>query len=222
MHVDCDFIPSRYHDARRIRRMLQRRVVGVIVLLAVMAVWFYTNQSRIARADAMMDDAEAQQLQVANVAAYKLQLLQQRSGLNDLQKMLNTLTGDRDLVLIISELSRRVPETIVLTKCDVTVPSIYRFGIETDPKDADKTVPIANKTLLQSAGLFGDESAATMVLEGIGAGDSAIIDFAADLDRSPLFFKVKFDVLEDVVFEQRPGKTFSLTCRLTRHRGQAS
>jgi len=222
MHVDCDFIPSRYHDARRMRNMVQRRVVGVVALVAVMAIWFYTNQSRIVRAEAMMDDAEAQQLQVANVAAYKLQLLQQRSGLNDLQDMLSTLSGDRDLVLIVAELSRRVPTTIVLTKCDVMVPSIYQYGIETDPKGADNKIPLKNKVLLQSTGLFDDESAATMVLQGIGAGDSEIIDFAADLDRSPLFFKVKFDVLEDVVLEGRPGKTFRLTCRLTRHRGEAS
>lgn len=204
------------------RNMVQRRAIGVVVLVAVMTVWFYTNQSRIARADAMMEEAEAQQQQVANVAAYKLQLLKQQSGLSDLQEMLSTLSGDRDLVLIVAELSRRVPVSIVLTKCDVTIPSIYQYGIETDPNNADKTVPLKNKVILQSSGIFGDESTATMELEGIGASDAAIIEFVADLDRSPLFFKVDFRVLEDVVFEGRPGKTFSLTCRLTRHRGSES
>ena len=220
--MNCDFIPVSYHHAKRIRFMLRRRVVGLVVLLAVMGFWYYSNASRIARADAMMQDAEAQQREVATVAAYKLQLLQQRSGLNDMQRMLQTLSGDRNLVYILSDLSQRVPDAIVLTKCEVDIPSLHRYAVETDPQQPVKGVPLNKKLLLQSHGLLGEDEAAKMLLHGVGANTAEIIDFAAELEQSSLFYKVNPDVLDNVVFEGRPGKTFRLTCLLARHRGGQS
>jgi len=206
--------------------MVRRRAVGLVALFAIMAVWIGANENRLDTAQAMMDDIGAQKSEIENVASHKVEMERARAALSDLQILLSELTGRRSLVIVFGEISRRIPEDIVLTGCRFYEPTLCDHGLsesETAPNDQRPNTASPRHTNRASASRRADAEPLRhgLTLVGVGLSIPDIIDFAAALDKSPLFVRVNMDVKEAIVYAGRPARRFELTCRIVRQEEEA-
>jgi len=219
---DCDFIPNEYRERQRVRRMVRHRAIAMASLFGVMIVWFLSNHYRLSSAQAMMTDVAAQKSELERVAAIRQDMEQARSVLQNLRQLLGELSGHRSLVPVFADLSRRIPDSIVLTACRLYEPAICEYAI---PESEVGAVREGREALIRSRARAANApkiDAGTMYrgLELIGVARTIpdIIEFNAALDRSPLFFHVTMEVKDPVIHLGQPARRFEIRCRLTPQR----
>lgn len=218
---DCDFIPAVYHEQRNVRRLLRKHVSGVVVLFAICLIWFGSHRHRIKSAEAFMADIELQKAELDVVAARKSEMERARAVLKNLQDLMDELAGSRSLVTVFGELSRRIPDSIVLTGCHLYEPSLSEYSVNVENNGSTVAgigfSPKRPGIAFQSASpevVEVDSMRRGLTLVGVARSVPDIIDFAASLDKSPAFYEVDMDVREATLYAGRPAHRFRMTCQI--------
>jgi len=213
--IDCDFIPSDFHDARTIRNAIRRRAAAVGALLAIMAIWLVAHFHQARSAQAMLNDVASQEQQLALTADIKAEMESERARLARHQALLAQLEGHVSLVLVLSELSRRLPITIVLTSVEINHPMFAAFA-RLDPSVPQSPHP-DNSSAAHRNGSARDSATpnvAWLRITGVSARKPDIVTFAAALESSPLFDRIHLQVDKPVAWAGRRGESFEMACHL--------
>lgn len=212
---ECDFIPDHYREERAFRRSIRVRVSGFGVILSIMVLWCVAHGHRLAGAEAMQSEISLQLDQVETNAAKKRAMDSQLAELRSRQRLIEKLSGRASLVLVFSELSRRQPEMVVLTDVSVDCSSLAAYTEQTAASPVSGIPPS-----VQPGGVKLEVSQepptmqARLKLSGIAVSLPDIIQFAAALEKSPLFDRVTMKVNDSTVWAGRSAERFELTCEL--------
>jgi Tfp pilus assembly protein PilN len=238
---DCDFIPARYRDAWALRRALKLRASGVGMLAVIMALWVVAHQHRVSSAQAMVAGVEQQDRQIQIHLAKKQQMEVERAALESRQRLIEQLEAGTDLVVVFSDISGRMPDTIVLTSITAHCPALSRYAAEeassSSPEELPATpsvppalhnlLPAATRSALSKSGMYVQppkppENATewdSVTMIGIARELPDVIAFAAALENSRLFNRVQMEMKEPVVWAGRKAQQFEIRCDLARQVG---
>jgi Tfp pilus assembly protein PilN len=210
--TDCDFIPHDYHLAADHRRAVRLRAMGVGCVALMMLVWFGAHHQELGAAHAMLTDIQAQQQQVRIHLDRKGALVAERAHLDEHRDLLAALGDRARLVVVFADLSRRLPNRVVLT----------RFGVDRSP-----AVPAPDPAAPAPAGKAAEKTALEPELtprlrvSGVAVTTSDILEFAAELEKSPLFDRVDVNITGPAQWNRRRVQGFELDCDLVRQMGGA-
>ena len=165
-----------------------------------------------------MSEIHGQKSQIESVAARKLEMEQARTVLENLRNLLDELSGRRSLMPVFGDLSRRMPESIVLTSCQLYEPIFSDYSVIDLDSGMDPDSPAALANTLASAARDTAQDVVPehrgLKLVGVASTIPDIINLAAELDRSPLFFQVDMEIKEPTVYLGQPARRFEVRCRL--------
>jgi len=216
---DCDFIPAEYHATRAMRAAVRLRIGCVSALMAIMVVWVAAHQHRISTVKAMMPEIARQQEQLALDSAKKAAMEVERERLKDRRELLAQLEAEVSFVPVFSEISRRMPDTIVLIELSAACPSVARFAVEEQSpgRPAEPAATGAKSAPAAPSPTPADQDfTATLSMKGIAVDDADVARFAAALEDSPLFGRIQPEAKGPTVWGGRRAQLFELTCELVR------
>jgi Tfp pilus assembly protein PilN len=238
---DCDFIPTQYREAWALRKALKLRASCVGMLIAIMALWVVANHHRLSSAQAMVAEVERQEQQVRIHLAKKQQMEAERAALESHQRLIEQLDAGIDLVVVFSDISRRMPDTVVLTAMTANCPALARYAAEEKAAPAPQGVPpsAAAPTPPRPPLQAGRQPSAApppapapqskppeeaadvdrITLIGIARELPDVIAFAAALEGSRLFNRVQMEMKEPVVWAGRKAQQFEIRGDLARQVG---
>jgi Tfp pilus assembly protein PilN len=218
---DCDFIPAEYHEQRRVQGLVRKHVASVLVVFAIWMVWVGAHRHRIQTAEAIMADISAQKSEFDVVAARKSEMERARGILKNLQDLMRELAGSRSLVTVFGELSRRIPDSIVLTECHLFEPSLSEYSVDAEGNGSmDVKGGFSQGRLVRQNRETSPEVVEVdvmrrgLTLVGVARTIPDVIDFAAALDKSQAFYEVDMDVRETTMYAGLPAHRFRMTCRI--------
>lgn len=217
---DCDFIPAEYHGQQTLRRSIKLRASCAVGLLLIMGAWFAAHQGQIATAEAMLTEAGLQKDQVRVHAEKQRQMSAERARLDARRRLLEELSDQASLVLVLGDVSRRLPPRVVLTGLTFNCPSVSEFVMEADatqnmaPEGRRQSV-IAGAELEMRTGLM----LARIEMSGIAVSLSDMIHFASAMEESALVRRVDMKVKEPTTWGGRRAEQFTLTCELVPQEG---
>lgn len=218
---ECNFIPDRYREQKAFRHSVRLRVSGIGVILCIMVIWCLAHAHRLSSAEAMQSEISLQLDQVETNAAKKKAMDSQLAELRSRQHLIEKLSGRTSLVLVFGELSRRQPNMVVLTDISVDCSSLAAYTQPAAPAPV-QGIPAP----VQPGGMNPEVSPeprtmqSGLKLSGIAASLPDIIQFAAALEKSPLFDRVTMKVDDSTVWAGRSAERFELTCELVPQRGR--
>lgn len=212
---DCDFIPAEYHDRRRLRAAMRLRVTCVGTMLVLMLFWFVAHRQRLASAEAMMQEADQQHQQVRIHAARQESLKRQWDHLRDRRRLIDELSQQTGLVLLFADLSRRLPDPVLLTRLDLDCARLSHFAI----RDSDESDDAGKRTPSGRARQPVEDDDTLDItprirMTGIARSQVDVINFAAAVESSPLFDRVEMKIRKAVDWGGRRAELFDLTCTL--------
>ncbi len=214
---DCDFIPPDYHQTQTLRQAVKLRAAFVGVMFLLMGVWIVVHEHRQSAAEAMLGEIALQEEQLRIHRAKKQIMQQEQTRLHERQELVSRLSDQASLVVICSALSRCQPDTVVLTMLSLDSPSLRGFlpqkqspaRIAAAPSPASPPSPAENKETPSHAPKLG--------LAGIAATHPEMIQFAAALEKNPLFDRVYMEVKDPASWGGRRVEQFELVCELAVH-----
>lgn len=216
---DCDFIPSEYHERRRLRAAMKLRASCIGAMFILMLLWLVSHQHRLASAEAMLQEVDQQRQQV-QIHAQKQEALKHRwDQLHDQRRLIDTLSQRTKLVLVFADLSRRLPDRILLTKLDLDCSRLSRFVI-TEPRDDEDVSgahPINSVTEFDPSEEFRDLTP-RIKMTGLARSQIDVISFASALESSPLFEQIEMTNRKIANWGGRRAELFDLTCTLVPHK----
>ncbi|MBN2560684.1 MAG: PilN domain-containing protein [Phycisphaerae bacterium] len=217
---DCDFIPTRYREAHTLKRAIRLRASCVGLLIAIMLVWAVVHKHRLASERAMMPDVARQHEQIAIHLAKKEAMEAERAALRNHRRLIEQLRGDLDLVVVFSDISRRMPETVVLTELSVHCPSLRRYAVkEEDDLQRGRPTPPASRQARSDRQLEDELTVDRITMNGIAREIPEVIGFAAALEDSELLSRVQMEMGEATAWAGREARRFELTCDLAKQVG---
>ncbi|HKQ50606.1 MAG TPA: hypothetical protein VJZ71_21225 [Phycisphaerae bacterium] len=210
--IDCDFIPSDYHQARRQQRAVKLRGTLISLLVVIMVLWITANRHEVSQASAMLNDVIAQQQQLAVHLAKKDAMEAEKNRLRDRQRLMEQFERHASLVVVLGDISRRLPETVVLTHVSFQSASLRRYA----PASPDKaTAPPGVEATATAAKEPAEPAVVTRIIMSAFANEvSEAIRCAAALERSPLVAHVQMELKGETVWSGRKGHQFELDCEL--------
>jgi hypothetical protein len=221
--IDCDFIPDDYHQARLHRRAIKLRVTLVSAMIVIMTLWIVANQHQLSGAEAMLTEIGDQREQINQHLAKRDAMEVEMNRLRDHQRLLDQFESHASLVVLLCDVSRRLPETVILTKISFRCPSLNRFGKVTS---SDKSAPPAQGAVRSSVAKpeKSDEvdampNVAEIKMTAFANEVSEAIKCAAELERSPLVARVQMELRGESIWAGRRGQQFDLTCDLREESG---
>ncbi len=219
--TDCDFIPAPYHEQQMLRRSIKLRVYCVAGLLVIMAAWFAAHQGRISSAEAMLTETALQKDQV-RIHADKQRLMESERGrLDDRRRLLEELSDSASLVLVLSDLSRRMPEHVILTRLSVRSPSVSQFVVK-DLAVADRHSSRRGPGVAAAVDAADSRPVSRfprLEMTGIAVSLPDMIRFAGAMEDSALVQRVDMKVREPTVWGGRRVEQFTLMCELVAQDG---
>lgn len=209
--IDCDFIPADYHQARLQQRAVKLRGTLISALVVIMVLWIVANRREVSQASAMMNDVVAQQQQLAVHLAKKDAMEAEKNRLRNHQRLMDEFDRQASLVVVLGDISRRLPETVVLTKVSFQSATLRRYAL-----------PLPDKPLAPAAAAAANpekesDAAATVTQISMSAFANEVseaIRCAAALERSPLVAHVQMELKGETVWSGRKGHQFELICEL--------
>ncbi len=216
---NCDFIPADYHERGRLRAAMKLRVSCIGTMFVLMLLWFVSHQHRVASAEAMLQEADQQRQQV-QIHAIKQESLKRRwDRLHDRRRLVETLSQRAKLVLVFADLSRRMPDRILLTKLDLNCSGLSRFIIQ----DSDDAENVTTQRPSDRASPYDiseeiEDITPRIKMTGLARSQIDVISFAAALESSPLFDQIEMTNREIAVWGGRRAELFDLTCALVPHK----
>ncbi len=213
---NCDFIPDSYHQARILRRALRLRVSCVGALIAIMALWVVVHRQQLRVVEAMRADVRRQHEQISIHLAKKQQMETERERLRGRQRLIDHLAQNVSLEVLLSDISRRMPETVVLTDLSARCSSLCRHALEEGTSAVTRGVsPPGEAASRREARPAIDR----VILTGIAREIPEVIEFAAALERSPLFGRVQMQMDDLKVWTGYEVQGFELVCDLATQAG---
>jgi Tfp pilus assembly protein PilN len=215
--TDCDFIPAKYHQKRAIQRTLKRRSAGVGGMFAVMIIWMVAHHRQLSVAEAMLVDVTSQQDQLSQIASRKAELEKEQAKLIAHEQLIGQLSGRTDTVIVLSEVTRCMPESVVLTEAILNGSFLAPYliaGANFKPAAANTVEPTADQVAKTPAEPIRAEK---LRMAGIAPSSAEVIEFAAALERSGLFDKVFTETVESTVWNSRKAERFEMSCELIPH-----
>ena len=218
---ECNFIPDRYREEMAFRRSIRVRVSGIGVILSIMVLWCVAHGHRLSSAEAMQSEISLQLDQVESNAAKKQTMDSQLAELRSRQRLIEKLSGRASLILVFSELSRRQPEMVVLTEVSVDSSSLAAYTEHAALPVVPGIPPsVPSKDVEPESGPKIPAMQSRLKLSGIAAALPDIIQFAARLEKSPLFDRVTMKVNDSTAWAGRRAESFELTCELVPQGGR--
>jgi Tfp pilus assembly protein PilN len=213
--IDLDFIPEQYHETRSLKGAVRLRASLISAMIVFMVLWVVANQKRISAAQAMTVQVKSQETQVDTHLSKKAEMEQERARLEDGLTLLAILESKASPVVVLSDVSRRISDTVFLTDLVLTTPSAGRYAktekARESTKAQDTTQPPPAETVEPESQPL---SAPQLVISGLATETPDVIQFSALLEESPLVSRVQMELKGIVVWGGRRGQGFKLTCDL--------
>lgn len=213
---DCDFIPDSYHEARILRRALRLRMSCVGALIAIMALWVVVHRQQLRVVEAMRVDVRRQHEQITIHLAKKQQMETERERLRGRQRLIDHLSQNVTLEILLSDISRRMPETVVLTDLSARCSSLCRHALEEETSAVKRGVSAPGEA---ATGREARPAIDRVILTGIAREIPEVIEFAAALESSPLFGRVQMQMDDLKVWTGYEVRGFELVCDLATRAG---
>ena len=219
---DCDFIPASHHVRRAQHHVLRMRISFISVMVVIMILWVTAHHHQLSSAEAMLTDVLTQRDQVEILLARKAEMESERTALMSRKQLVECLEDDVNAVVLLSELSRSMPQTVVLTKLILTAPGVSQFGIaDATPKEFTEQSKIGAPGASVAATANATELARPpevviprLNLFGVASEAAEVIKFAATLERSALVARVSMQVKGSVDWAGRRVEQFEMSCEL--------
>jgi cell division protein FtsB len=211
--IDCDFIPADYHQARSQQRAIRMRSTLISVLVIIMVLWVVANRHEVSQASAMLSDIEAQQQQLSVHLAKKDAMEAEKNRLRDHQRLMDEFDQRTSLVVVLGDISRRLPETVILTRVSFRSVSLRRYA----PSPKEKPAAAATAETAATTPEKQDKMVSTVtviIMTAFANEVSEAIRCAAVLERSPLVAHVQMELKGEAVWSGRKGHQFELACEL--------
>lgn len=220
------------------RRAIRLRASCIGVMIAIMLIWVLSHRHRLASVEAMMVDVAGQEQQVTLHLAKKAQMEAERQKLSDRQRLIEKLGEGVDLVVVLGDVSRLMPETVVLTELSARCLTLDRYVIveeqefirpepESRPRGGPETARPSGPRGLEPAapvppaiGPRREEADVDRVtLLGVAREIPEVITFAAALESSSLFTRVQMEMKDPILWNGRRVQRFEIRCDLARQVG---
>ncbi|MCG8406513.1 MAG: PilN domain-containing protein [Phycisphaerales bacterium] len=216
--IDCDFIPAHYHEQQALRRAVKIRAFCVGTMFVIMAIWIFVHHHRLSNAESMLSEIRLQKDQIRIHAAKRAAMKMEKARLHDRQQLIDQLSNHASLVLVYSDLSRRLPETVVLTKVSLKCPSLSAYVDKEEP-ESDALIPRANprRAIVPEEDEIPEIIGNELTMTGIAVSQGDVIQFAAALEKSPLFDQVYMEAKDPTLWAGRRAQRFELVCELVPH-----
>ena len=213
--IDCDFIPAAFHEKQALRRAVKLRTFFVCMMYAFMMLWGVVHRHRLSNAQAMLTEVSHQQGQLDVHAEKKEAMEFEQNRLRDRQRLLDQLSDRSSLVVVLSALSRHLPETVILTEWSLQRPSLSSSVDVSSPRTATgPRGPRSRQRPSDDADTDRSRRNAILQLTGIAVSIPDVIQFAAALESSPLFDRVYMEARGPTVWAGRRAEKFDLNCEL--------
>ncbi len=221
--IDCDFLPDSFHQTQSSRRAIKLRGTLISALIVIMVIWVAANQHQLSSANAMLMDVTAQREQIAQHLTKRDQMESEKNHLRDRQRLLEQFDSHASLVVVLSDLSRRLPETVVLTKVTYRSESLHRFAFDVPtevprnkPPDVIGSTPAKVET---PAVPEAPPSTTEIRMSAFASEVPEAIRCAAALERSPLVARVQMELKGEATWGGRRGQEVELNCVLLEQTG---
>lgn len=213
--IDLDFIPDQYHETRSLKGAVRLRALLIGAMVVFMVLWVVANQKRISAAQAMTMEVKIQETQVNTHLTKKAEMERERDRLEDGLTLLEILESKASPVVVLSDVSRRISDTVFLTDLILTTPSAGRYAKTEETRESSKpqdtTQPPSAETVEPESQPL---SAPQLVISGLATETPDVIQFSALLEESPLVSRVQMELKGIVVWGGRRGQGFKMTCDL--------
>lgn len=227
--IDFDFIPPDFHSERGRRGAVRLRASLVGVMIAGMSVWAVANQHELSQAGAMLETASQQKQDLELLSARHESMEQEHAELSERVERLRMLKSRASLVLVLADLSRRMPDGVFCTEVRVTCPSVAAFARrEIDPLPVENStrretaVPESAASAASAAAAAGlprqydvdpivSDDVTRIVLTGMATDTAQAIAFVRNLEQSPLIDEVQLKQRGQATVAGRRGQTFEVT-----------
>jgi len=217
---ECDFIPASYLEARKTRQAVKTRSACVGLLIIFMVIWVVVHQHRLASAQAMIPELARQQDQIAVHMAKKASMESERARLREHRELLRELEERVSPVVLFSDVSRRMPSTVVLVELSLECPSIARFSVLEEPAPEVEPPSSARRQSPEKPEAPVDEpSKPRLSIRGIATAGPEVVGFAAAIESSPLFDRVQMEMKGPTIWGGRHAQEFVLTCDVLEQEG---
>ena len=220
--MDCDFMPDWYHERQALRRAVRFRSTGLVVMFAIMGLWVLVHHHRIAAAEAMLQEVSLQGEQMRLLSAKQAEMRSEQRRLQNRRRLVDLLSAHTSLVVVLSDLSRRLPDTVMLTELGLRCSSVCAFA---SPEAGKTGARGASRALSLEPPLVAGERDNTLRqrlhMEGLAASLSDAIRFSAMLEESPLFERISMDVKGPAVWAGRRAEQVELDCEMVSQRKDA-
>ena len=210
--LDCDFIPSDHLEQIRLRRAVKHRASLIGVMVVMMATWVVMHQRELATASAMMQDVTHQQDQMDALLAKKAEMDAERGRLEARQHLVDALEDRASLVVVFGDVSRRLPDTVVLTELKLEARSIAVCARPTTTQKAEPGVKPPT-VVTQSP------SSPRLTIEAIAKDAPESARCVALLEQSPLLARVQMETRGAVIWGGKRSEKFVVTCDLVSQQG---
>lgn len=218
--IDLDFIPPQYHATRSIKGAIRLRASLIVTMLVFMILWLVANEKRVNSAQAMVADVQVTEKQVDAHAAKKAEMEAEYARLQDGLELLKLLEPKASPIVVMSDVSRRITESVFLTEVKMTTPSASRYARAEDvpaaPKPPEPNTPPGTATPAETTAkpVEAAPRVPQIIISGLAVETPDVIQFSALLEDSPLIARVQMELKGSVVWAGRRGQGFKMTCDL--------
>jgi len=218
--IDCNFIPKAYHDKRVVRRAVRRRSACAGIMFLMMIVWVGAHEHQVGVAEAMLADVTAQKQQLGLMVTERSHMEEEQARLRDQVELIEKLSNRAGLIVVLSDLSRCVPESVLITECSIKASVLDPYLAEVElPATAAKGRDARDVLAAPGVPVPGER----LLVRGIALSSGAIIEFARNVDKSGLFANEYTETSDAVIWgDRRAEYSFEMTCDLLPHKKNPS
>ena len=197
---EVDFVPAWYRAVQRRRRDLAVRISSLCVLVAAMAVWSVRNLAVVHAAETDLAAVrESYDLQSAPLARIE-ELREKMQDLQERQTLLSCVRGGARVDQILAELTRLMPQALVLADVGIVQPDRTQAPLASDAANTNTGDSVSELGRVEIMGFAGSSAE-------VGSFHTALVE-------SPCFEDVQMSYCRPAVHRNRKGREFLLTARL--------
>lgn len=214
-HQPINFLPADYVQQRTRRYRLYRRSILLVLAVACLCGWWYTQNHRT---QALRDYAAFMEEQVedARTQIDQMKTLQQElRTLNKQQRIHDELALPVSHTQIMATISELMPDTVGLVNMEMTTHRPAPTGKENDASPGRRGTRQASSGTSASA----ERNELEIRLRGVAPDDMAVANFAAALNDHTLFSAVTIHASRSTQYRDMYARDFqlSLVIRLDRN-----
>jgi hypothetical protein len=199
---DLEFLPQHHIRARQNQRLRLTRLWLLVVLAVSMACWTLYSRARIHLAEDSLAATENTVADMQNQVNMVTGLRQQEATHKAQEALVNQLTVGRPRTELLRELSRCLPDEVVLT----------RVEMERQEREVqDRLAMPAPTTRRGVAAKPKTEVVDRIRVEGFSLDDISMTRFVQDSSENGVFQKGEVGYTKDAVFRQKDVRVFTAT-----------